>query len=399
VNYKCPACTGPLHFAGESGKLECEYCGSSYTVAEIESLYKKHEEESAQAFKEEEEKPAGEMQEPEMTEEPETPDQEEPEKPDQPQGGGETWDTSGLNDWIGAGAALRSYSCPSCGAELICDENTAALRCPYCGNPTVVPGQLSGVLRPDYVLPFKLKKERAQQALLKHYEGKTLLPDTFRDENNIKEIQGVYVPFWLFDGVADVSLEMTASDSRSFLEGDYEVTETMHYDVERRGDVSFEKIPVDAASKMPDQYMDALEPYDYEKLEPFSMAYLAGYLTDKFDVSVEQSAKRADERAANSAIDILKNTVQHEVSTIRSKTVALKRGKVHYALIPVWLLTIRWEEKQYMFAVNGQTGKVVGELPSSEQKARKEFWKSFAITLAAGIPILSILMYVLLYSM
>ena len=39
--YQCPACTGPLHFAAGSGKLECEYCGSSYEVAEVEALYAK----------------------------------------------------------------------------------------------------------------------------------------------------------------------------------------------------------------------------------------------------------------------------------------------------------------------------------------------------------------------
>ena len=43
TNYQCPSCTGPLHYSGASGKLECDYCGSSYTVAEIEALYKEKE--------------------------------------------------------------------------------------------------------------------------------------------------------------------------------------------------------------------------------------------------------------------------------------------------------------------------------------------------------------------
>ena len=126
------------------------------------------------------------------------------------------------------------------------------------------------------------------------------------------------------------------------------------------------------------------------------MAYLAGFLADKFDVSVEQSAARADERAANTAEDIIRNTVSYDSVTIRNKKISLKRGKVHYALIPTYLLTIRWENGQYMFAVNGQTGKVVGELPSSKQKERKEFLKSFLAVLIIGIPVLSFLMYTIL---
>ena len=381
INYKCPACTGPLHYVGDSGMLECDYCGSKYSVSEIEDLYKEKVENAAEAA-------AAET--PEETAEAESIFA----QAHGTSGGG--WDTSSLENWSTAGQGLRAYSCPSCGAELICDANTAATRCPYCGNPTVVPGQLSGMLKPDYVLPFKLKKEDAQRALLKHYEGKALLPDTFRDPANIQEIQGVYVPFWLFDGTARVVLDIDAADRMSFMDGEFEVTETKHYEVHRDGDVTFEKIPVDAASKMPDEYMDALEPYDYKKLEPFSMAYLAGYLADKFDVSVEQSAKRADERAANTALDIIRNTVSYDSVAIRNQRVSLKRGKVHYALIPTYLLTIRWNKGQYMFAVNGQTGKVVGELPSSQEKEKKEFLKSFLATLIIGIPVLSFLMYMVM---
>ena len=85
----------------------------------------------------------------------------------------------------------------SCGAELICDENTAATSCPYCGNPTVVPGQFSGQLRPDFIIPFKLSKEDAVKALKDHYKGKIFLPKSFTQENHVQEIQGIYVPFWM----------------------------------------------------------------------------------------------------------------------------------------------------------------------------------------------------------
>ena len=163
TNYQCPSCTGPLHFVGESGKLECEYCGTSYDVAEIEALYAEKEERAAAAQQAAEEANA------EQT----APDED-----------GETWDTSSLSeDWGAEGDSMRAYSCPSCGAELICDENTAATSCPYCGNPTVVPGQFSGQLRPDFIIPFKLSKEDAVKALKDHYKGKILLPKRFTQEN------------------------------------------------------------------------------------------------------------------------------------------------------------------------------------------------------------------------
>ena len=361
TNYQCPACTGPLHFVGASGKLECEYCGASYEVAEIEALYAEKEEKAAAAQQAAEEANAGQ---------------------NPPSEDGDAWDTSGFSeDWGTEGDGMRAYSCPSCGAELICDENTAATSCPYCGNPTVVPGQFSGQLRPDFIIPFKLSKEDAVKALKDHYKGKILLPKSFTQENHVQEIQGVYVPFWMFDGEAEGDARYEATRSHTYRSGDYEVTETEHYDVYRSGVVNFEKIPVDASSKMPDDHMDSIEPYDYQDLKPFSTAYLPGFLADKFDVTVEQCLERADQRCQGTLVSALRRTVKnYDSCRLIDQHVNLKRGKVHYALMPVWMLNTKWKGKDFLFAMNGQTGKLVGDLPVS----RGKFWGLFA---AIAIPL------------
>lgn len=349
TNYQCPACTGPLHFAGESGKLECDYCGSSFDVAEIEALYAEKEEKAAQAMEQAESAAQA---------------------PPEAAGDGSQWDTSDLSeDWGAEGAQMRSYSCPSCGAELICDATTAATSCPYCGNPSVVPGQFSGVLKPDFVLPFKLSKEDAIQALKKFYRGKILLPSTFSKANHLEEVKGVYVPFWMFDGEVSGSVRFEAMKQRVYTSGDEEITETKEYDVRRGGSLSFEKVPVDASSKMPDDYMDSMEPYNYEELKPFSTAYLPGFLADKYDVSVEDSRERADKRCVASLVNALEQTVtDYTYSREIHRDIQLKRGKVHYALLPVWVLNTKWQGQDFLFAMNGQTGKLVGKLPASSRR-------------------------------
>ena len=158
TNYQCPACTGPLHFDGASGKLVCDFCGSSYDTAEIEALYAEKEAAAETAAQNKQAPP-----------------------PDS------VWSEN-------EAAGLRSYSCPSCGAELICDETTAATSCPYCGNPTVIAGQFGGMQRPELVLPFVLDKNAAKAALKKYYRGKRFLPNAFSSQNHIEEIKGVYVP-------------------------------------------------------------------------------------------------------------------------------------------------------------------------------------------------------------
>lgn len=362
TNYQCPACTGPLHYSAKSGKLACDYCDSSFDVAEIEALYARKEAEAAAAKQAADAKAeAAQAAKAEAAEAAAA-------------SGG--WDTSDLSrDWGAEADGLRVYSCPSCGAELICDQSTAATACPYCGNPAIVPGQFSGALRPDYILPFRLSKDDAVQALRAHYRGKPFLPRSFTSANHIEQIQGVYVPFWLFDGGAEGAASYRASNTNVYETGDYEITETRHYHVVRAGSLAFEKIPVDASSKMPDDHMDSIEPFDYAQLRPFSTAYLPGYLADKYDVTIDDSRDRADTRCRETLAQALRDTVTgYGACVTEREDIALRRGKVHYALLPVWMLSTKWREQDFLFAMNGQTGKLVGDLPTD----RGRFWGMFA---------------------
>ena len=362
TNYQCPACTGPLHYSAKSGKLACDYCGSSFVVAEIEELFARKEAEAAAA-----------KQAADAKAEAAQAAKDEAAEAAAASGG---WDTSDLSrDWGAEADGLRVYSCPSCGAELICDQSTAATACPYCGNPAIVPGQFSGALRPDYILPFRLSKDDAVQALRAHYKGKPFLPRSFTSANHIEQIQGVYVPFWLFDGGAEGAASYRASNTNVFETGDYEITETRHYHVVRAGSLAFEKIPVDASSKMPDDHMDSIEPFDYAQLRPFSTAYLPGYLADKYDVTIDDSRDRADTRCRETLAQALRDTVTgYGACVTEREDIALRRSKVHYALLPVWMLSTKWHGQDFLFAMNGQTGKLVGDLPTD----RGRFWGMFA---------------------
>ncbi len=357
TSYQCPACTGPLHFDAGTGKLSCEYCGSSYETAEIEALYAANKAEDTQVK-------------PETDSQLQAPTSEEESQ----------WNLSSLNEHWGSDAEnMRAYSCPSCCAELICDETTAATSCPYCGNPTVIPEQFGGTLRPDYVIPFRIKKVEAVSALKKHYKGRPFLPKSFQKENHIQEIKGVYVPFWLFNGEAEGSMTFNGTRSYTYRSGEYQITKTDHFHIMREGIVPFEKIPVDGSTKMPDDYMDSLEPFDYQELTEFSAAYLPGYLADKYDVSAEQCAQRADSRAAKTFESCLKDSVSgYEMTFETGKTIQLHRGDVKYALLPVWILNTKWNGQNWLFAMNGQTGKFVGNLPIDMKKCSLTFAAIYA---------------------
>lgn len=349
TNYQCPSCTGPLRYDGTNGKLVCDYCGSSFTISQIEAMYAGKEEQAEAAAA-----------------------------------------TAKESSWA-EDSHLKAVLCPSCGAELLCDSTTAATSCPYCGNPSVVPGTLSGALKPDFVIPFKYSKEDAISALKAHYKGKPLLPKEFAGANHVEEIKGVYVPFWLFDSIADADVSFEATRVHRMRTRDEEITRTEHFQVRRAGTVVFEKIPVAASTKMPESHMDAIEPYDYSELKAFSTAYLPGFLADKYDVQNTVCYNHAGERCKNSAISAMRNAVSgYDTCNVTGARVNLTRTGTGYALLPVWLLHTKWNGENYLFAMNGQTGKLVGDLPVSMGK----FWAFFAGIFASLAALLSLIILV-----
>ena len=324
--YKCPCCGGAIAFDSATQKMKCPYCDSEF---EMEAL---------KAYDNE----LNNQQEDNMQ-----------------------WDTQAGSQWgEGETTGLGTYSCKSCGGEIVGDETTAATSCPYCGNPVVFMGQFSGDLKPDYVIPFKLDKKAAKESLLKHYKGKILLPKAFKDQNHIDEIKGVYVPFWLFEADANAHIRYKATRVRRWSDSSYRYTETSYFAVVRGGNIGFERVPVDGSSKMPDDLMESIEPYNFNEATDFQTAYLAGYLADKYDVDANESIDRANTRIKRSVEESFLKTVKGFDTVVPENTfVNLSNGQAKYALYPVWLLNTSWQGKNYLFAMNGQTGKFVGDLP------------------------------------
>lgn len=295
------------------------------------------------------------------------------------------WETNAGSRWQeGEEDGMRVYSCHSCGGEIVCDENTAATSCPYCGNPVVMTGNLSGSLRPDLVIPFKLDKKAAKAGLTKHLAKKFFLPSVFREQNHIDEVKGVYVPVWLFDADVSGNLRYRATRVRVWGDANYVYTEHSHYEVLRGGSVAFSAVPVDGSSAMPDDLMESIEPFDLSEAVDFQTAYLAGYLADKYDVDAEHSVDRANERVRHSVEQIFESTVSGYNTVVpEGGSVNVKNGRARYVMCPVWLLSTTWNGENYIFAMNGQTGKFVGNLPLDKSKYAKTFALVAAATAAA----------------
>lgn len=308
VAYKCPNCGGPLEFQPGASQVVCPYCDTKLDVAQMEALFARQQERAAAAQEAKEERWNTEM-------------------------AGKEWSTE---------------------------------------EASVMPNRFSGMLKPDYVIPFTKTKDDAVAALKEFYKGKRLLPAAFTANNRVQDIQPMYVPFWLFDSKIHASADFQGEDDNVMETSDEIITETRVFQCIRSGRMSFHKIPVDGSSKMDDTYMESIEPFDYSQMVPFSPAYLTGFLADKYDVDAEASVPRADERVERSAVGVLEETVKargYDRTILKDSVVRKDEDQVAYALAPVWILTTRYQDKPYTFMMNGQTGKMVGTLPYDNQKS------------------------------
>ena len=343
--YKCPCCGGAIAFDSTIQKMKCPYCDTEFEMDALKGYDAELQDEETDSME---------------------------------------WETAAGGEWgEGETDGLRTYVCKSCGGEIVGDANTAATSCPFCDNPIVMMGQFSGSLKPDLVIPFKLDKKAAKEGLMKHLTGKRLLPKIFKDHNHIDEIKGVYVPFWLFDTDATADIRYHATRTRFWSDDEYDYTETSHYSVFRAGNIGFDQIPVDGSSKIDNDLTESLEPYVISEAVDFQTPYLAGYVADKYDVSAEESVERANQRVRRAAEDAFRSTVNgYDTVTPEDSHIQLHGGKTHYALFPVWLLSTTWKGNHYLFGMNGQTGKFVGNLPVD-----KSIFTKWLLGLTAGFSV------------
>ena len=344
LTYLCPDCMAYLRYDGKEQKWVCDYCGGKFTREELEQRGTETKQDDYEV------KPRAEAAE-------------------------NTAEISyhyeeNITETDEDLSHLRAYHCPSCGGEIVTDDVTAATFCVFCGNPTILPTQLEGEYRPSAILPFETDKEDARKAFLQLCKGKRLLPKGYTSEQRLEKITGVYVPFWLFDCKADFDYHATGENVITWSDTRFIYTKTDLYHIHRAGTMEFENIPLDASEKMQDNLMDALEPFSFRELRKFDMSYLSGYFAQRYDADKSSCYQRMKERIEESAEQQLrKSCTGYAVLNVLSHTADIIKSTDEYVILPVWLLYTSYHGKDYLFAMNGQTGKMVGDLPLSWLRA------------------------------
>lgn len=312
--YKCQGCGGPLTFDQDTQKLKCPYCGLDQDVNEFESV----------------DEVLIETQ-------------------------NDTEEVSNDNP---------IYVCSSCGGEVVMDTKTTAAACPFCDNPIVLSNKFSRNFKVDYIVPFKNKKTDMETAFLAHMENKKFLPQIFKNQNILKEIKGLYVPYWVFDLQLASAMEFKGEIINEKVIGDKKQITTTYYDVTRKGKAHFKDLPISASKQLDEKMLDSLEPFDLALKQNFTPDYLAGFYAENYDTTIDEKITHVLKRTQRTLEDeIIKSISEYDDLDTVDNNNELINQSVKYALLPIWLLTTRFNNEEYVFAMNGISGKLIGDLP------------------------------------
>jgi len=325
--YSCPNCAAKLEYNPNLGCMECLSCGSFFKNEEI-------------------------MQEQEFRDDVTVMNAELGRELTGKQG--EEFDIDG--DGI---MECNIYSCTACGAELSVNGVEASTFCAYCGRPTVVFNRVSNQVKPKYIIPFMFSKEQAVASIREHLSKGFFVPKEIKNFE-VERVRGIYIPYWLYDiyYYDNQRLKGTVKSGKS--------SKTVFF--RREAQVNYHNFPQDASKQLFDGSSQRLEPYDMRRLRPFDVSYMAGFYSDRYDVSKEE-AQRVVMKRAKELFDaeVIKTVRASGVKIIESRPIKEVRN-VDYVMLPAWFMTFRYNNEPYTMLVNGQTGKLVGAVPFNKKK-------------------------------
>ncbi|MBP3710084.1 MAG: hypothetical protein J6I73_06770 [Treponema sp.] len=336
-SYKCPGCGAPVSFNPKIGGFKCAYCGKTCTEDELAAFLEQTESKNAQKR--------------------------------------ESAAASGTD---ASSDEVMQYTCPSCGAEVVVGDTATTSFCYYCHSPVIIESRLRGDFKPDKIIPFKIDKKDAVEKFSEWIKGKRYVPRDFTTKAQEANIAGMYLPYWDVDVTANVDYHAVGIKRTTWQQGDNEYTRTDEYQIDRTGKLSYNNMRELAFSKINQDLINGINPYDAADERKFSSGYLSGFQSERYTVGRELIVPVAQNRAKSYTLSDIQNSANcNTFANVRDNT-TYAVDDVRYTLLPTWVLNYKYKGKDYQFAVNGQTGKSYGDLPVSNGKL-------FAHSLALGV--------------
>lgn len=281
---------------------------------------------------------------------------------------------------------ISLVKCDTCGAESSLEPNITSSSCPYCATPLIISNAHSeSIFQPKSLLPFKLDKKEAIEAFKAWINKLWFAPNVLKKAVlSFDHFKGIYLPFWTFDSDTKtnytgqrgdhyyVSESYTATEDGKSVTKTRQVQKTRWHSASGQINHAFDDVLVPASESLPQKQVKELEPWDLENLVPFNKKFLSGFITEKYQVNLENGYDKARVDMENDITTYINRDIGGDVQRIHTRNTQYSNVTFKHILLPAYVSAYKFKDKLYRFMVNARTGEVQGERP----------WSVIKITLA-----------------
>lgn len=337
TQFPCKSCGAALHFTPGTTHLTCPYCG---TINDIPSSPTDHQEVIESDFEAE---------------------------------------LARLESAADTEETLTIH-CDQCGAETTLAPGQTAGRCPFCGNPIVAQARSKRLLKPQYLLPFKVPDSQAGALFRSWLASLWFAPSDLKKYADREGIRGVYTPAWTYDcrTRSNYSGERgddywdtetyTTTENGQTVTRTREVRRTRWYSVSGRVRNEFDDLLVMAAHSLPAENLERLQPWDLPALVPYRDEYLAGFQAESYQIPLPEGFELAKSLMLPTIEDTIRTDIGGDHQRISDIDTGYFEITYKHLLLPVWISSFRYREKTYRFLINARTGEINGQRPYSAWK-------------------------------
>lgn len=281
--------------------------------------------------------------------------------------------------------------CQRCGART--DTDALATACQFCTGPLTADAGAGGAVAPEAVVPFKLSRAKARDALRGWVSTRWFAPKALKKVTEAESSQSTYLPHWTFDAKTTSQYRgergtyYYTTETYTTTENGKSVTRTRQVRKTRwrRADGTvkraFDDVLVLGTRRIAPDKLAELEPWPLKKAQPYNPAYLAGHAALRYDVEPEQGLTDAKQKMAKKIESDCRRDIGGDDQRVH--TVDTSYAKVTYKLmlLPVWICCYIFAGKTWQVLINGVTGEVQGQRPYSVAK--------IAAVVAAGLAVVA----------
>lgn len=344
VDFKCPQCGATTAFSVSDGGLKCTHCGH-YEAPQSETVGK-----GAQRF--------------EFTL--------------------ETMERA-THGW---GEARKALGCQNCGAQITIPVGALTTTCPFCASNKVIHREAAqDVLRPKFLVPFKIKTQECQK-IAREWLGSTwMTPKKLQKLAKIADFVTMYIPFWTFDAIATAEwrAEVGHIKKERYFDRSDLAWKTRTKTVWRwefgNAQIPYDDVLIQGTKHISSLLLERIKQFRMDDLVPYDPKFLAGLQAQAFDIPLE----RAWEQSRAAMRENTREACIHQASSSKIRNFSMNLDfedeAWRYILLPIYVASYSYGGRSFQALVNGQNGAISGQRPVDWNK----IWLVIAAMLLPGI--------------